>query len=766
MQLGGEPDSHMTSYRITGYKDQQIFISEDKFHTAGTPRKQLGRTAGVRRALGVTNGVCWLFRLRMKPANAPFAVTIFLSAFLLFLVEPMAAKQLLPALGGSAAVWTTCLVFFQIALLAGYAYAHAVTSWQSVRRQLFVHVGLLALALCLLLWQSRPPAGTLTYHPVLSIFALLSLRIGIPFVALASTSPLLQAWYIRGSAEGRQRPPWRMFAVSNFGSLLALAAYPALIEPRFTLQAQRSVWLAGFALFAVLCAWCAYQSLTPAFVPAPQSRPTTILHQDVSAVPLAWPRILLWVLLPACGSIVLCAVTNRLSQNIAAIPLLWILPLMAYLLSFIVTFSGPGIYPRFLGICMNAFAVGILSYILYNTHVTFPLQLSIPVFLLCLLLVCFFCHGELYRLRPSADRSTTFYLLAALGSAMGALYVGVCAPALFVADYDLISGLTLVCLVALAATWEQGIVTRIFWVSATVVTLWVAFVQVRDLREDALVQERSFYGSLRVVQTHWPPEAGTTRILYHGTIEHGSQLFGGDLRKTPTTYYARDSGVGLAMQYCCGDRPANVAVVGLGAGTLAAYGEPGDSITFFEIDPTVERLAKALFTYLRESRAQVNIVLGDARLSLTREDARGGVPRYDVLVLDAFSGDAVPVHLLTAEAMDLYRRRMKPEGVLAVHISSQYLDLAPLLAAQADRAGMKIVFVHAEGNEARGEFSSDWVLMTSNSGFLTQPEVFNVSRPVSRKPGLKFWTDDFNSLLPILRWETRRPAHPAGPPGD
>jgi spermidine synthase len=703
--------------------------------------------------------------LGMKPVTVLFAIVVFLSAFLLFLVEPMAAKELLPVLGGSAAVWTTCLVFFQVALLAGYGYAHLLVSLRRPRVEFGIHLGVLAAALVLLAWHVRSADATAQRHPMIAIFSTLTLRIGLPFSALASTGPLLQAWWAGAESE-RHRPPWRLFALSNFGSLLALAAYPALVEPRLTLQAQRHAWLAGFSVFAALCAGCAYYSLISANGTKRHDPSGDEKARSSPPAPVPVFRMLLWALLPACSSMMLCAVTNHLSQNIAAIPLLWILPLLAYLLSFIVTFSGPVAYPRFLGICQHAFAVGIVGYILYNPRVTFPLQLSIPVFALSLFLMCFFCHGELYRLRPDARWSTTFYLLISLGSAVGALYVGVVAPLVFSADYDLITALSLACVLALAVTWDRGVATRFFWLAATSAMAWVAFVQVRDLGENALVQERSFYGSLRVTQTQWPPDTGPARILYHGTIEHGSQLFGGDLRKTPTSYYASDSGAGLALRFCCASHPRNIGVVGLGTGTLAAYGEPGDSFTFFEINPIVERLARAFFTYLRESQAQVNIVQGDARLSLAREEARGNVPRYDVLVLDAFSGDAVPVHLLTAEAINLYRRRLKPGGVLAFHVSSQYLNLAPLLAAQADRAGMQVVMIRSSENEARGEFASDWVLMTADPRFLDQPEVFNASQSIQRRAGLKAWTDDFNSLLPIVRWERPRPRRTPAPPND
>ena len=277
------------------------------------------------------------------------------------------------------------------------------------------------------------------------------------------------------------------------------------------------------------------------------------------------------------------------------------------------------------------------------------------------------------------------------------------------------------------------------------------------LGEDTLVELRSFYGSLRVTETHLPPEAETTRTLYHGRIQHGTQLFGNGLRTQPSSYYAHDSGVGLALDLCCSagsgeDHPRRIGVVGLGTGTLAAYGKPGDEITFYEIDPLVERLARALFTYLRDSQATVRIVPGDARLSLARDKTS---PPYDVLVLDAFSGDAIPIHLLTAQAIALYRRHLQPGGILAIHISSQYLDLAPQLALQAENAGLQAVLIHSNADDARGIFAADWVLMTADPNFLRRPEIANAAQPLRRIPGLRLWTDDYSSLLPLLKWRGR-----------
>lgn len=677
---------------------------------------------------------------------ALYGCVIFLSAFLLFMVQPMVAKQLLPVVGGSAAVWTTCLVFFQSALLAGYSYAHRVVGRLRPRAQAITHIGLLTAALLALGVHAHPNAWPVTWYPILSILLLLTAIIGLPYLALAATTPLLQSWLARtlGLTPAGKAPPYRLFALSNAGSLLALLAYPTLVEPHISLRAQADWWSKGFFLFAVLCGAIAWQSR--------RSPASPLAGPDANASPDSRPGLrhkALIAALPACGSMLLCAFTNHLSENIAAIPLLWILPLTAYLLSFIVAFAGPRWYPRSIMHKLLAFSMGVVCYIVYDVRTALPIQISVPVFCIALFISCLFCHGELYRLRPASGDTTSFYLLLSAGSALGSVLVGIVAPNVFPADYELIGAVALTAALAAAITWQQGITPRLLWSAVTAVVLVVAGIQARELHRDTLIQVRSFYGSLRVTETHIPPEAGVTRTLFHGTIQHGTQLYGGGLRNTPTTYYAPDSGIGLALRFCCGTDARRVAIVGLGAGTLAAYGRPGDQFTFFELNPLVERLAQSLFTYMRESQAAVHIVLGDARLSLAHDSG----PPNDIVVLDAFSGDAVPVHLLTAQAVALYLRHLKPGGILAFHISSQYLDLAPVLAEQARHAGLQAFLVRSAENEPRGEFSADWVLMSSSGAFFSRPEVHPVLRSLPERPGLPFWTDDFNSLLPLLKWQ-------------
>ncbi|AXC10681.1 integral membrane protein-like protein [Acidisarcina polymorpha] len=682
----------------------------------------------------------------MKLLTALYATVICLSAFLLFLLEPIAARQLLPLFGGSAAVWITCLVFFQCTLLAGYWYAHLLISHTAPRAQAVIHMALLTLALLSLELRVHPSATAVTWHPILSILGLLAVSIGLPFLTLAATSPLLQAWYSR--AGGSEAPPWWLFALSNAGSLFALFLYPALIETHLALHWQVIVWAIGFCVFSAFCGALALQSRRIGSAAAAVDRPSP--DQDS---PRSWA---LWILLPGCASMLLCAVTNHLGENIAAIPLLWIVPLAAYLLSFIVAFASPRAWPRFVSVRMLALTLATFAYLLYSSRMSLPPQISIPVYTLALFFACLFCHGELYRLRPSANRLTGFYLSLSGGSAAGAILVGLVAPNFFHASYDLAITVILLAAVALIVTWKSGMTPRILWTAATIAMIYIAVMQARSLGQEAIVQLRSFYGTLRVTETHLPPEAETTRTLYHGRIQHGTQLFGNGLRTQPSSYYAQSSGVGLALDLCCEGHPKRIAVVGLGTGTVAAYGKPGDDITFYEIDPLVERLARALFTYLHDSQAAVHVVLGDARLSLARESAIGKVqPLNDVIVLDAFSGDAIPIHLLTAQAIALYRRRLRPDGVLVFNISSQYLDLAPELELQAQHAGLETALVHSEADESRGLFTADWLLMSANHALLHRSEIANVAQPVSMTPGLRLWTDDYSSLLPLMKWRTR-----------
>jgi spermidine synthase len=668
-----------------------------------------------------------------------FGSAVFLASFLLFLVEPIAAKQLLPVLGGSAAVWITCLVFFQTALLLGYLYAH----WLARRPQWILHFVLLALAaVAAILWVVRAVAGSSgSSHPILTVFAALSLSIGLPFLMLGATSPLLQVWWARLETG---KIPYRLYALSNLASLLALGLYPTVVEPHLTLHGQRLVWTCGFAIFVILLAVLAFRMRS-----ATAGSPQPIVADDPGIPPSSPGRKLMWVLLPMGAAMQLSAVTSYLTANVAAIPFLWILPLGVYLLTLILAFQFPRFIPR---VVLGRFLIvmlGSLGYYLSHIELTWPLSISVSLFLVELLVVCLFLHGEACALRPArASESTLFYLLFAAGGALGSFLIGIAASLLFSYNYDLSITFFVTAVLALIVTWNSGWSQRMLWSVASVMLLVLVFMIRIAYGHNTTVSVRNFYASLRVKQDHSYPGA-TVRTLTNGTIQHGTQIFGNDkLRLTPTTYYAEDSGVGLALRYCCPQRARSIGVIGLGAGTVAAYGRPGDRIRFYEINPAVPPVAQSVFTYIRDSGAKVQIVEGDARTSLAAETSQ----QFDVLVVDAFSGDAIPLHLLTAEALTLYRSHLSPNGVLAFHISNRHVNLEPAIVLLASSAGMQAMRVSNLSNDNRGEFSATWVLVTASPGFFEQPEVARASHAATLKPGLKLWTDDYSSLLPLLRW--------------
>jgi spermidine synthase len=711
----------------------------------------------------IINSVCYLSSL-MRPRVIFYVSAIFLSSSLLFLVEPMAGKRLLPLLGGSSAVWITCLVFFQTTLLLGYLCAHAIATRLSRRAQLVAYGFLLALSLVQVFANLNPHPHASTTRPVFSVLWVLAMLIGLPFLALSATNPLLQSWYAHGRVSGDKKssaPPYRLFALSNFGSLLALLAYPVLVEPNFSLRMQTLAWSVGFLVFVVICGIIiasrrkvpdildVEQQLSPATTISEPAAPQAAAAAAPSLLPDVVPspgERTLWLLMAACGSLLLSAVTSHLSQNIAAIPLLWILPLTIYLLTFVLAFNGGKIYSRRIMMGLLPSALGGVAYLIVDTTMDVPIMISIPLFCLTLFIGAFFCHGELYLRRPSTSFLTQYYLLIAAGGALGSMFVGVLAPMVFSGSYEMAWSLVYTAALAAALMWRQHWAWRIFWPAAAVGLLAVVVLQERADRENAIVQVRSFYGTLRVTDEE-TEDAGRYRTLIHGTIQHGTQFMASDeLRRLPTTYYSRDSGVGLALDNCCKGRPRRVADIGLGTGTLAAYGEPGDVFRFYEIDPRVEVIAKNVFTYLRDSRAKIEIAHGDARLSMEAEPPEN----YDVIAVDAFSGDAIPVHLLTAEAIKLYQRHLAPGGIIAFHISNTYLSLAPVVQAQADHAGLHAILVTTEDNDDTGAFSSDWVLVTSNEKFLALPEIADASAKIELKQGLRLWTDDYSSLLPIL----------------
>ena len=664
------------------------------------------------------------------------AATIFLSSFLLFLVQPLIARLILPWFGGSAAVWTTCMLFFQALLLAGYAYAHFLTrDFFRGRRQAIVHSVLLAAAVAMLPIapaESWKPAGEA--EPITHILLLLGATVGLPYFVLAANSPLLQAWFTRA------RPgenPYRLFAVSNLASLIALLGYPFLVEPVFTAQQQVSLWSWLFAAFAVLCA--ALTWITP------QATASSTTETKVS---LKKGDVFLWLALSATGSILLLAVTNHLTQNVASVPLLWLVPLTLYLATFVIAFEGKGWYrPEYLWTFVLVWLAG-MAYLLVDADFHYDLPVQLGVFLPGMFLGCLFCHGELYRARPAPAQLTAFYLCVSAGGAIGGLLVAVAAPLVFNGYYEL--GASLVVLATLAAL-RFAAVGRIAQYTSLAVLLGVSAAAVYDTmrdKRDVRVATRSFYGVLRVKEYSAGGENHLRRLV-HGTIMHGEQYLDPSRRARLTTYYGEPSGIGAAI-HSRQPGPVRIGVIGLGTGTIAAYGRAGDVYRFYDIDARVMQIARSEFSYLSDSAATIELALGDARLVLEREAPQ----RFDVLAVDAFSSDAIPVHLITREALAVFLKHVKDDGIVAFHVSNRFLDLIPVVArvAKENRAYAVLVKDDPEDDDDHGRSRSDWVLVSRDFAALAREAIADAGAAgIEDRPEWRTWTDDYSNLIQILK---------------
>jgi SAM-dependent methyltransferase len=675
-----------------------------------------------------------------------YALTIVVSAFLLFQVQPIIAKIILPWFGGSAAVWTVCMLFFQMALLLGYLYAHALVRYLKPRTQMLVHAGLLLVsALALPIYPNaswKPLNGD---EPTLRILGLLAVTVGLPYFLLSTTGPLLQAWYAR---RFRGALPYRLYALSNAGSMFALLSYPVLFEPVFTSHHQAWMWSAAYGVFVVLCGLTAFWSGNAAAA-------ETVVEPEAVEKPSA-KLYLIWLLLPAVASLLLLAITNHLSQNVAAIPFLWVLPLSIYLLTFILCFEGSGWYRRNPYLQLLAVALGAMAYALsVDSTGSVPIRVMVPLFAMGLFTCCMVCHGELARLKPDPRYLTHFYVMIAAGGALGGVVVGLLAPHLFNAIYEMPLGLV-ACAVLVLWVLRQDAELKWFqrWrqpapIVAAVLTVALAVfvgLQIRDSVRASREMVRNFYGALRVRDSGPATELDATRTLTNGTINHGEQFLNPARRDQPTTYYGPDTGVGLAIREKERTGAIRVGVIGLGTGTLAAYGRLGDYYRFYEINPLVLRLAHTEFSFLGDSKAKAEVAMGDARLSLERESPEN----FDVLAVDAFSSDSIPVHLLTLQAMLLYFRHLRPDGVLAVHISNRYLDLEPVLAGETRATGKLARVVDTEDDDTQDVFGATWVLITSPASGFHGEELTN-STAIESKRTVRLWTDDYSNLFRILK---------------
>ncbi|HKU46384.1 MAG TPA: fused MFS/spermidine synthase [Burkholderiales bacterium] len=659
----------------------------------------------------------------------PYAATIFLSSFLLFLVQPIIAKQILPWFGGSAAVWTTCLVFFQSVLLAGYAYADWTTRL-GPRRQAALHVGLLALSLLtlpILASSGWKPQGD--EEPILRILLLLGATIGLPYFLLSTTTPLLQAWYWR---RFRTVVPYRLFALSNFASLLALLGFPVLFEPAFDLTTLGWAWSFLFGAFALLCAGTAWLSMNG-------------YEQQARAVPAAPAALrdqLRWLELSAMGSVMLLAVTNHITQNVPSVPFLWVLPLALYLVSFIFAFDHPRWYVRPVFIVALAALVPAMAWFIPSLD----LDIAAPLYMAGLFVACMVCHGELARLKPDPQHLTRFYLMISVGGAAGAVLVAIVAPLVLHGYFEL--GIALIALGAILI-----LVRRIRWVGVAV-TLATALLVARgvyDYSEGVRVMERDFYGVVRTADHRDPVPY---RSMYHGAIMHGGQLLGDSFRNTPADYFSPGSGYGrvfASLHELEPNRKLSVGVIGLGAGVIASWMKPGDRLVFYEISPRVVDIAKREFTFLDDSSAKIEVILGDGRLSLEREPPRG----YDVLGVDAFSGDSIPMHLVTREAMAIYLKHLKPDGVIVFQATNRFIDLLPVVKRLADEFGLEAVNVSdlpvGEDGAEYWYSSTDQVIVTRNHKLLDAPRMLEAAEEIEGRADLPIFTDAHHNLLRILK---------------
>jgi hypothetical protein len=674
-----------------------------------------------------------------------FVSSIFLSAFLLFQIQPMIGKFILPWFGGTPAVWSTAMLFFQVLLTGGYAYAY----WLVKRpKQGWIHIALLGMTIALLTtlglgWSSpitpsadmRPAAAN---FPVFDIFLLLTVSVGLPYFVLASNGPLMQAWFSRIFPEQSYA---RLYALSNFGSLLGLLAYPVLIEPSLSLLQQGWAWSGGFVLFALIVGILSYRARNEA---------GALHHLSTTERPSPSLR-LLWIILSGTASLFLLSVTNQVSQEVAVIPFLWIVPLAIYLLSFIFAFSDSRWYDRRLYALLFSLASLVMLWVMLHAD-SLNVLFQIAIYNLLLFLATMICHGELYRLRPHADHLTSFYLMVSLGGAAGGIFVNLIAPFIFTGYWEfylvwLLTAILLVVMLLSRFSTQINLQARAISLSFLTGVLLLSFGL--NNYENGLFVERNFYGVIRVRELD-----GKANSMIHGMTVHGIQYLAD--RARPTTYYVDDSGVGLLLlNHPKHGNNLRVGVLGLGVGTVATYAEDGDTYRFYEINPVVVRLAEGeggYFTFLSDSKAAVTVVEGDARISLEQELAAGENQNFDVLVLDTFSSDSIPVHLVTKEAFDLYLSQLAPDGVIAAHISNRHLDLRPVFWQLAQEFGLVIVQVDRPASSGDNGFPSEWILMSRNPAFLEIPAI--KSHAISFEgyaTSIKLWTDDYSNLFQILK---------------
>ncbi|TAG84607.1 MAG: hypothetical protein EAZ21_00225 [Betaproteobacteria bacterium] len=677
-----------------------------------------------------------------------FYATVALSAFLLFLVQPLIAKQILPWFGGSSAVWTTCMLFFQAALLLGYAYSDASPRALGPKRQPLIHI-VIAL-ICLAVLPILAPAGLKPSggeEPISRILLLLAVTIGLPYFLLSTTSPLIQSYFARLHPG---RDPYRLFALSNAASLIALVSYPVLIEPFIGVKLQAYGWSILFAVFVVLLSTLAWRVSRSETVVASATDAETVV---VDAAPLNALTQWRWIGLSAVGSMLLLAVSNHITQNVASVPLLWILPLTLYLLTFILTFDGTGWYKRSTYVGPFFIMVAGMCFLLVDKTYQFDLIIQTSVFCVGLFVVCMVCHGELVLAKPAPSQLTRFYLLVSVGGALGALLVSVAAPLLFPTYLETAVALLLAAILFIPIATAAHPFLQWMAVALAIGVVGTGTYYVKLEHDNSLEVSRNFYGVMKIKAYDEPASENRLVRMVHGAILHGEQYVHDKWRKEPTTYYTPSSGFGRAVNAQRGYAPRTapgirIGMIGLGVGTVAAYCRDVDSCRIYEINAEVERLARKHFTYLADSPAKIDMIIGDARLSLEREAAN----QYNVLAVDAFSGDSIPMHLITDEAVRAFMTHVSSGGILAYHVSNRFLKLPPVLAEIAAKENLVGVVVEDPSQKDNVlHSSSTWVLLARNTDVFKAIGEAGVA--LERTPGAPLWTDDFNNLMSVVKWQ-------------
>ncbi len=683
------------------------------------------------------------------------AVTVFLSAVLLFQIQPVYSKYILPWFGGAPQVWTTALVFFQTMLLGGYTYAHVLSSRLRPRNQFLVHGALLALSLFFIpvmpadSW--KPLAGE---APTWRILAMLAATLGLPYFLLSSTSPLVQAWLARFR---HGAVPYRLFSLSNLASILGLLSYPFLIEPMIGLRHQFDYWAVGYAAFVLSIGllmasrWWASRNEPEAALPAPASESTG----SGETAPPNWADRLTWMAFAACPSILFLGITNQLTQDVAPVPFLWVLPLSLYLLTFAICFEYFDFLPRLAIRWLTVFFVFLLGISISFGLFAGNYVAVISIYCIGMFVASLFCHGELYARRPAPRHLTQFYLMVSVGGAVGGIFVGIVAPYVFSSYWELNIGLGLCGLLVFWVAFQGTKLQTFTRMPAELQTLpalcaaaLVLAMPLVAMRSGQIETARNFFGALRVLVKGESPD--TFRQLAHGSTSHGLQFLAKDRNCESASYFGPDSGVRRLLRAVRDINPKEgmrIGIVGLGVGSLAANNPPKDRVVFYEIDPLVEHFARSRFSFLSACSEGTQVRMGDARVVLESEPPN----RYDVFVLDAFSGDSIPMHLLTAEAFALYNKHLAQDGAMAVHISNRYLDLMPVVKSAGEKQGFTVRFIRSGGDATKGFFPALWAVLVRDQRLLAHESLEGPIAATTQPDTKLLWTDDFSNLLSALR---------------